>query len=459
MRANFSANLAPLLALALVGSAGGPCSILAQDSSSLTVVDNTDPELITRGTWVASSDGEPYGEDALYARGRGKAVFAPGVPPGYYNVFLRWTSREDLSARVPIVVKAVDARYKTIVNQRENGDQWNPLGAFDLDGSSKVILRVRTRLRFVCADAVRFELVESYEDPTDDDDPNLEPPVDPVDDPILEPPVDPVDDPNLEPPVDPVDDPNLEPPVDPVDDPNLEPPVDPVDDPNLEPPVDPVDDPLPETATTTLTWDAPTTNLDGTQLDDLAGFNVYEKPEDGVFVWIADVGEPQFTLGNISAGTYAYVVTAYDASGNESDWSNEVVCVIGSHEDADPTHSDPNVDPNLDPNLDPNVDPNVDPNLDLTGDTVDDPPAEMGSATLTWDVPEINQDGTPLDDLSGFNVYEKSEDGVFVWVTDASAPEVTFENLPAGIYTYAVTAYDTSGNESNFSNEVVSLVP
>ena len=75
----------------------------------------------------------------------------------------------------------------------------------------------------------------------------------------------------------------------------------------------------------TLSWDAPTTNTDGTELTDLAGYKVYYGTSSGVYDNVIDVAEgTTYTLTNISPATYYLVVTAYDEGGNESDYSNEV---------------------------------------------------------------------------------------------------------------------------------------
>jgi hypothetical protein len=75
---------------------------------------------------------------------------------------------------------------------------------------------------------------------------------------------------------------------------------------------------------------------------------------------------------------------------------------------------------------------------------------------ISWTPPTTNADGTPLTDLAGYKVYcgtssrkydRKKNTGNVVkydlkpWLTD-------------GYWYCAVTAYDTSGNESVYSNEV-----
>jgi hypothetical protein len=78
-----------------------------------------------------------------------------------------------------------------------------------------------------------------------------------------------------------------------------------------------------------LSWQAPTTNEDGTPLTDLAGFTVYYYDTSGG--WASPIGNQD--VGNVTAATMTvpsqgnvyFIVTAYDTSGNESGPSNEVV--------------------------------------------------------------------------------------------------------------------------------------
>ena len=78
-----------------------------------------------------------------------------------------------------------------------------------------------------------------------------------------------------------------------------------------------------------------------------------------------------------------------------------------------------------------------------------------GSATLTWS-PNTEED------LNGYRVYygESSRQyGPFIPVPSDSAQTYTVEGLQEGkTYFFAVTAVDTSGNESGFSKEVVKTI-
>ncbi len=77
--------------------------------------------------------------------------------------------------------------------------------------------------------------------------------------------------------------------------------------------------------TAALAWNPPTTNADGTALTGLAGFKVYYGTVSGSYPNVIDIGnQTRYALNNLPAGTYYFVVTAYDTHGAESGFSNEV---------------------------------------------------------------------------------------------------------------------------------------
>lgn len=89
------------------------------------------------------------------------------------------------------------------------------------------------------------------------------------------------------------------------------------------------------------TWNPPTTNVDGSKLTDLAGYRVYwgtasrTYPQsinvDACSSCPEPVGAEQEIgcIGGLTPGaTYYVAATAYDTSGNESAYSNEVVDVM-----------------------------------------------------------------------------------------------------------------------------------
>lgn len=77
------------------------------------------------------------------------------------------------------------------------------------------------------------------------------------------------------------------------------------------------------------------------------------------------------------------------------------------------------------------------------------------SATLTWDPPNINIDGTPLTDLAGYKIYYGTTSGNYTEVKDVGNV-ITYKvgGLQPGTYYFAVTVYDNSRNEGGYSNEV-----
>lgn len=84
--------------------------------------------------------------------------------------------------------------------------------------------------------------------------------------------------------------------------------------------------------TATLSWAPPTQRVDGTPLTNLAGFRIYYSTASGKYPNSVSVTSPQmasYTMNNLAAGTYYFVMTAFDSDGNESSYSNPVSKQIG----------------------------------------------------------------------------------------------------------------------------------
>jgi len=74
-----------------------------------------------------------------------------------------------------------------------------------------------------------------------------------------------------------------------------------------------------------LSWTAPTTNEDGSTLDDLVGYKLYYGNQPGQYSQVVTVGDyTTAEIDNLGSGTYYLSVTAYDIYGNESSFSNEI---------------------------------------------------------------------------------------------------------------------------------------
>lgn len=76
---------------------------------------------------------------------------------------------------------------------------------------------------------------------------------------------------------------------------------------------------------------------------------------------------------------------------------------------------------------------------------------------LRWIPPVLNEDGTPITDLAGFKLYwgtESIETTPYPNQIDVGMSNPYSLPVPDGCYYFNVTAYDTSGNESDFNGEV-----
>ncbi|MFQ5635919.1 MAG: putative Ig domain-containing protein [Gammaproteobacteria bacterium] len=79
------------------------------------------------------------------------------------------------------------------------------------------------------------------------------------------------------------------------------------------------------TGSVTVSWTAPTLNADGTPLVDLAGYRIYYGPSAGNYPNSQTVNNPGVTTSiveNLAPGVWAFVITAFDIWGNESEFSS-----------------------------------------------------------------------------------------------------------------------------------------
>ncbi len=79
------------------------------------------------------------------------------------------------------------------------------------------------------------------------------------------------------------------------------------------------------------------------------------------------------------------------------------------------------------------------------------------SVTLSWRPPTNDADGTPLLDLDGYTIYYGTQPGRnysnSITVRNEGVTRYVIENLAAGKYYFAISAYDKNGNESDLSPE------
>ena len=81
---------------------------------------------------------------------------------------------------------------------------------------------------------------------------------------------------------------------------------------------------------TEVAWVPPAENTDGSDLTDLAGYNLYYGIDSGNYTEVVPVNDASLTSFElpIAPGEYYMAMTAYDFDGNESELSNEIRKVI-----------------------------------------------------------------------------------------------------------------------------------
>jgi hypothetical protein len=81
----------------------------------------------------------------------------------------------------------------------------------------------------------------------------------------------------------------------------------------------------------TLSWTAPTQNIDGTALTDLAGYRIYYGTNASSLtkmIQVSGVGVSSYVIENLSPSTYYFAVRAYTTGGAESTNSNTVSKIV-----------------------------------------------------------------------------------------------------------------------------------
>jgi hypothetical protein len=79
-----------------------------------------------------------------------------------------------------------------------------------------------------------------------------------------------------------------------------------------------------------------------------------------------------------------------------------------------------------------------------------------GSATLSWQAPAENTNGTAVTNLAGFKIHYGTKSGTYTKTISIDTVGLTtyvVENLAAGTYYFAITAVTAGGAESDYSTE------
>ena len=79
-----------------------------------------------------------------------------------------------------------------------------------------------------------------------------------------------------------------------------------------------------------ISWAAPTENVDGSSLTDLAGYRIYIGESSRDYSDVLEVADPAATSRSIRAtsGDWYISMTALDEDGNESAFSNEILRTV-----------------------------------------------------------------------------------------------------------------------------------
>ena len=89
------------------------------------------------------------------------------------------------------------------------------------------------------------------------------------------------------------------------------------------------------------------------------------------------------------------------------------------------------------------------------------PPPSVGEATLSWQAPDQNTDGSALTNLAGYRIYYGTSAAALNQVIDIPNVGMTMyvvDNLTAGTYYFSIRAYNGGGAESELSNIVSSTI-
>ena len=132
-------------------------------------IDNRDQETSQTGTWSVSGGPAPYGADSVWSRD-GTTFTWHFDPPqtGDYEVSMWWTEWSSRSTSVPVTITYDGGSTNVNINQQENGGQWNSLGIlhFDVNSGGSVSITSQPGPSSTCADAVKFNFVQTNDPPT-----------------------------------------------------------------------------------------------------------------------------------------------------------------------------------------------------------------------------------------------------------------------------------------------------
>jgi hypothetical protein len=404
-----------------------------------TIVDNLDANTVQSGTWTDSGNADPYLSNSVWCHTGCLFTWMPDLPTsGTYEVYAYWTYHPGRTTTASYQIDHDGGTDTTVVNQRDSSlsSQWYLVGTYELtagvNGDVSLSYDESEPDVSVLADAVRYVLINAG--------------------------------------------------------------------PDSVPPTDPTG--LGATASGSseieLAWTPSTDDVV------VAGYLVYQ---DGNFTTpIAVSTTTSYSVLGLAPNTsYTFAVTAFDLAGNESNPSDVATATtleaaansppqisgtpspmvnVGQSYSFTPTATDPD-DDNLTFSIQNSPgwasfnsstgqlsgtpqpgDEGDYTNISISvsdGELSDSLPSftvtvnqiSLGSAELSWTPPTQNTDGSVLMDLAGFKIYYGTSPGNYPNQITINNPGITtyvVENLTPNTWYFVSTAFNSSAEESDFSN-------
>lgn len=131
--------------------------------SGVAVIDNGQAGSTSfTGTWASSAAANPYSTGSIWSYNGATYtwILRPSVT-GTYRVSMWWTALATRSANVPVTIQHSSGTAEAIINQTENGGQWNTIGEYTMNAGMAYEVKITApgteSPPSTCADAVKFE--------------------------------------------------------------------------------------------------------------------------------------------------------------------------------------------------------------------------------------------------------------------------------------------------------------
>ena len=91
--------------------------------------------------------------------GSATATFTPTLASGTYNVYARWATHPNRATNAKHIINYKGGSAEVIVDQQQNGDQWNLLGQYEFAAgtSGNVVLTSEGANEYIIADAIGWD--------------------------------------------------------------------------------------------------------------------------------------------------------------------------------------------------------------------------------------------------------------------------------------------------------------